>query len=139
MDFHLPQELYATSDYVLDEFEHEHDDDVFYRELREQMMQLTAEDEGDDVDDEEICENKNSNMVAAKQGLNNKFVQQNRGYYNWPENKEDKSAPTWILNLWRNGNGTGVFIPQIVPSHGKNRRRKRKGRKGRTSKKVEEN
>ncbi|KAL3654384.1 hypothetical protein CASFOL_004065 [Castilleja foliolosa] len=135
MDFHLPQELYATSDYVFDEFEHE--DDIFYRELRERVLQLTIEDDGDDVEDEEIFENKNS----TKQGLNNnKCVQQNRGYYNWPVNRdEDKSAPTWISNLWKNGTGTGVFIPQIVPSGRKNRTRKRKGRKGRKSKKVEEN
>ncbi|KAI3467123.1 hypothetical protein Pfo_023786, partial [Paulownia fortunei] len=102
MDFHtsFQQELLT-----FDEFEYE--DDVFYCELRRQVLQLTAEDD----DREEFYENKNSNAVAAagKQGLNNGPC------------GDDHAAPAWILNLWRTGNGTGVFIPQVTQSRRKNR------------------
>lgn len=113
MDFQ--QELQTTNFYLFDEFEYE--DDVFYCEFREQVLELTAEDE-----EEEPYENKKSNM-ARKQSPNYGpcGVSQDRGYYNWPGNKVDHAAPAWILNLWRSGNGTGVFIPQIVQSKKKTR------------------
>ncbi|KAG8382926.1 hypothetical protein BUALT_Bualt05G0130600 [Buddleja alternifolia] len=115
------------------------EDDVFYDELRRQVLQLTAEDDDHNVG-EDIYENNNLNMVEVrKQGPNNgpRSVSQPRCYYNWPENKEDCAAPAWILNLWRTGNGTGVFIPQTVQTRRKNRSRRKKNERGRTYKLVE--
>ncbi|KAG6426136.1 hypothetical protein SASPL_110352 [Salvia splendens] len=115
-------------DFQLDEFEYE--DDVFYSELRKQVMQLTAEDEDDNIE-EHVYKNKNSNTVAArKEGLND-----SRGYYDWHE----MAAPAFIMNLWRTGNGTGVFIPQIVQSKKKNRSRRKRNERGQTYKRAEQN
>ncbi|KAK4410337.1 hypothetical protein Sango_0106700 [Sesamum angolense] len=125
------QELHKTDIYAFDEFEY--DDDVFYKELRRQVLQLTAED--DHHYDDESYENKNPNM--RKQGQNYGATN-DRCYYNWPGNKDDHAAPAWILNLWRTGNGTGVFIPQInAQTRPKNRPRKKNKRGGRTFKGVE--
>uniref|UniRef100_A0A6N2MR97 Uncharacterized protein n=1 Tax=Salix viminalis TaxID=40686 RepID=A0A6N2MR97_SALVM len=35
-------------------------------------------------------------------------------YFIWRERQKTDSVPPWPENLWRNANGTGVFIPQIV-------------------------
>ncbi|GER28504.1 protein bassoon [Striga asiatica] len=130
MDIHtvFPQDLQITDEYEYSFNEFEYEDDDFYHEIREQVLQLTAE---EDNFDEENLEIKNHNTVAAKHGLNNVPAQIKRGYYNWPENRdEENSVPAWIVNLWRCGNGTGVFIPQILPSRRRNRsRKKKKGQK----------
>lgn len=123
MDFHTfpRQEMHKTKVHSFEEYEEE--DDVFYDELRRQVLQLTAEDD-DDVH-EDVYENKILNRIEArKQGPYNGpcSVPQPLCYYNWPGNKEDCAAiPAWMLNLWRSGNGTGVFIPQTVQSRRKNR------------------
>jgi hypothetical protein len=128
----LQQQFHATNVDLFDEFEYD-DDDVFYVELRRRVLQLTAE---DDLDDEDVYVNKNPNTVETrKQGLNDCFfgVTENRGYYNWPGNKEDQTTPAWICSSWRTVNGTGVFIPQTVQSRRKNRsRRKKKNERRRT-------
>ncbi|KAK4399926.1 hypothetical protein Sango_1098700 [Sesamum angolense] len=135
MDFHgyLRQEKHTTKVYSSDQY-FEEDDDTFYDELRRQVLQLTAD------DDEDAYENKilQSRKQGRKQGLHTGpcSVRQPRCYYNWPGNKEDcAAAPAWMLNLWRSGNGTGVFIPQTVQR--KNRSRRKKNEKGRTYKRVE--
>lgn len=104
--------------YMLEEMEYE--DDVFYSELRKQVLQLTAEDEDDDDDQELVYGNKNviSSMVAVRKGGLNDGP---RRYYNWPQSEEGIAAPAWIMNLWKTGNGTGVFIPQIVHTNKKNK------------------
>ncbi|KAG6425254.1 hypothetical protein SASPL_115681 [Salvia splendens] len=112
-------------DFQLQELEYEYD--VFYSELRKQVLQLTAEDDDDDVQEHKI---KNSNAVAAqKEGR--------RGYYDWPQHNEEVAAPTWIMNASITGNGTGVFIPQIVQSRRKNRSRRKRNERGQTNKGVE--
>ncbi|KAL6538938.1 hypothetical protein OROMI_025264 [Orobanche minor] len=126
MDTHnsFPHELYVT--YGDDEFEFEYDDDVFYCELRKQVLQLTAE-EDEDNENAVFCYEKNkiSDMVvAAQQGLNNGIHE--RVYYNWKPKE-----------LGRRGNGTGVFIPQITPTPIKYKPRRKKGKKGRTQEKIE--
>lgn len=111
MDFHgyLRQEKHTTKVYSSDEFEE--GDDVFYDELRRQVLQLTAEDDDDDGGDEDAYKKKIPG--ARRQGPCS--VRRPRCYYNWPGNEEDcAAAPAWMLNLWRSGNGTGVFIPQTV-------------------------
>ncbi|KAL8518287.1 hypothetical protein ACS0TY_009591 [Phlomoides rotata] len=118
MDFQ--QELHTRNVYLVDELGDE--DDVFYSELRKQVLQLTAEDE-----EEEVYENKNLSVVAEhKHGFNN------GSYYDWAGNKEDFAAPVWMLNLWRPGNGTGVFIPQVVQqTKKKNKSRRKRNERGR--------
>ncbi|PIN23698.1 hypothetical protein CDL12_03579 [Handroanthus impetiginosus] len=135
MDFQ--QEFHATNIHSFDEFEY--DDDVFYSELRRQVLQLTAED--DEREEVQLYENKNPNTVTTRKPSANigPFgFSQERGYDNWPVNEEDHSAPAWILNSRRIGNGTGVFIPQVVQSRRKNRPRRKKNERGRTYKRVDE-
>lgn len=89
------------------------EDDSFYDELRRQILQLTAEE--DDVDEDMY---RKKIIEARKQSPLHGPLR----YYDWPGIKEDCIAtPAWMLNLWRSGNGTGVFIPQTLHSSGKNR------------------
>ncbi|KAG6407823.1 hypothetical protein SASPL_130822 [Salvia splendens] len=108
----------------------EEEDDVFYCELRRQVLQLTAED-----DDGDVCEAKA--MKVRKQGPYVGALQP-VCYQGWPGIKEGcgSAAPAWIVNLWRSGNGTGVFIPQGVQSRRTNRSRRKNGR-GKGHKRVE--
>ncbi|EYU40871.1 hypothetical protein MIMGU_mgv1a015666mg [Erythranthe guttata] len=123
MDFNtstttLPQELFHTTNNLysfFDEFDmYADDDDVYYSELERQVLQLTAD---DDEQDQHFDANKNIIISPADKGLivNNVSRVLNGGnYYNWPESQDNLAAPAWISNLWKTGNGTGVFIPQIV-------------------------
>lgn len=97
------------------------EDDLFYAELRRQVLLLTAE------DDEECQESKLPNSdKPIEQRLNTSPVSvlPPGCYYNWSGSDETESVPTWLFNLWKSGNGTGVFIPQII----KSRRRYRPSR-----------
>ncbi|KAL2484764.1 Uncharacterized protein Adt_29520 [Abeliophyllum distichum] len=129
--------MYANNEFSYDKFEEE--DDVFYDELRRQVLLLTAE----DSDDEELRENGTSpNMAEARKHGSiamSSSVNPPGCFYNWSGNKEDYAAPACILNLWRTGNGTGVFIPQIIQSRRRNkpRRKKNKNERGRTFRQVE--
>lgn len=96
--------------------EYKEEDDGFYDDLRRQILQLTNEEEDDDVHKDHVLKNKI--VEARKQGPLHGPLR----YYDWPGIKEDSSAtPAWMLKLWRSGNGTGVFIPQTVQFSGKNR------------------
>ncbi|KAL7132527.1 hypothetical protein ABFS83_12G080100 [Erythranthe nasuta] len=114
------------------------DDDVYYSELERQVLQLTAD---DDEQDQDFDANKNIIISPADKGVivNNVSRVLNGGnYYNWPESKDNLAAPAWISNLWKTGNGTGVFIPQIVlQSRKTNRPRRKRNGRGRTYKRVE--
>ena len=88
------------------------DDEVFYAELRRQVLLLTAEEDDDDVN-ADFPENK----------IRNSFQGSGSGFsgstlhgicFGWFETEEVNAVPSWLVNLWRNGNGTGVFIPRIV-------------------------
>ncbi|CAA0818622.1 Unknown protein [Striga hermonthica] len=86
---------------ILDEYEDEYDD-VFYHELKRQVLLLTAEEE---EEEEEVVSG------ARKQGYGPGIVSGPSFYfYDWPEIKKDNC----VVGLERSGNGTGVFIPQAV-------------------------
>ncbi|KAK9276366.1 hypothetical protein L1049_005899 [Liquidambar formosana] len=107
MDMHTDSSL---------EFE---DDDVFYTDLQRQVLLLTAD------DDEEFLEKKTDNSRnAIKQGYKRSMAGFPTNYSNWEMNENSGLPPAWLSNLWRNSNGTGVFIPHIV----KSRRKQKTGR-----------
>jgi hypothetical protein len=91
-----------------------HDDDP-YAEIRRQILLLTAD------DDEDLPVNSPKSISAAKRSSNSFKASSVTGlqhgvYFNWWEDENTNSVPAWLANLWRNGNGTGVFIPQVVKS-----------------------
>ncbi|KAJ6356924.1 hypothetical protein OIU78_004922 [Salix suchowensis] len=98
MEFHYSNQTRSERQMGADtnlEFEGVEYSDAYYAELGKQILLLTAD------DDEEPG-----------------------SYFNWWERQKTDSVPAWPENSWRsNGNGTGVFIPQIV-----NSRRYRRGR-----------
>lgn len=82
------------------------EDDIFYAEIRRQILLLTADDE-----EEDFPESRNS--WSASEG-SEKGRCYPSGYFNgWDSERSGHSMPNWLSNLWRNGNGTGVFIPKI--------------------------
>ncbi|KAK2971554.1 hypothetical protein RJ640_017923 [Escallonia rubra] len=108
------------------------DHDEFYAELERQILVLTAEDDSDDFVD---CSKVSNSMRAVKHGSSMCVIQPG-SYFDWTEDGNTNSVPTWLLNLWRNGNGTGVFIPHIVNSRRRNKPKKRNNEKGRTYRPV---
>lgn len=98
----------------------DHDqNDVLYAEIRKQIMLLTT----DEVEDEDLHKAKWQNSsIAAKRSSNRltactySAILQPGSYFNWWDNESTNSVPAWLLNLWKNANGTGVFIPQIAKS-----------------------
>ncbi|KAJ7943188.1 hypothetical protein O6P43_032772 [Quillaja saponaria] len=89
------------------------DDDVFYAEIRRQILLLTTE------DNEDFLQTKRSNSISSvnrcSNGLHTCFpvsIKSVSHLSSW-ERENSASTPSWLVNLWKNGNGTGVFIPQI--------------------------
>lgn len=101
------------------------EDDVFYAELRRQILLLTTDEDGDE---DHFLERKHSSSISAgKRGSSHGLTSfssalQPGSYFNWCESENNSNtAPTWLVNLWRYGNGTGVFIPHIVKSRRHNK------------------
>ncbi|MBA0805717.1 hypothetical protein Gohar_005209 [Gossypium harknessii] len=111
-------------DMIKDDHVYEHDeideDDVFFAEIQRQILLLTADD-----DDHQAAGAGVNNPGSRRKAVENLSSSFHHGwYFSWPETD---SVPTWLANLWRTGNGTGVFIPHITTST----RRHRPGRKDR--------
>ncbi|XP_051122125.1 uncharacterized protein LOC127245335 [Andrographis paniculata] len=110
------------------------EDDVFYLELRKQVLQLTEE--LDDEDDGGFIESISETSMKAQKQVPE--PDGSRGFYgwSWPSHTQKGAPPPWTSNLWRignangNGNGTGVFIPQTAKPRRRCRssRRKKNGR-----------
>ncbi|GKV43940.1 hypothetical protein SLEP1_g51173 [Rubroshorea leprosula] len=93
------------------------EDDVFYAVIRRQILLLMAD---DDEDRPERAHRQGSNRIVG--GVSS-GVQAPRSYFTWEKTEKSNSVPTWLVNLWKNGNGTGVSVPYIAET-----RRKRPGR-----------
>ncbi|KAI5678611.1 hypothetical protein M9H77_09561 [Catharanthus roseus] len=103
------------------------EDDLFYEELRKQILLLIAE------DDEDHVQGLQGNMLKTlKKRFNNGPV----CYYNWSGNEATGLVPTWLFDLWKPGNGTGVFIPQIIKSGKRYKPRRKNNERGRIYKPV---
>ncbi|PSR88256.1 hypothetical protein CEY00_Acc31285 [Actinidia chinensis var. chinensis] len=110
------------------------DDDVFYAELGRQILRLTSEDEDENA---EFRKNKHLKS-AAKQGsgFSCSAVPLPGSYFSWSENENANVVPIWLLNLWRHGTGTGVFIPHIAKSIRRHKPGRRNNARGTTYKSV---
>ncbi|CAL5210080.1 unnamed protein product [Lathyrus oleraceus] len=105
------------------EMNSEYEDDVFYVEIKRQILLLTSE------ENEDFVETRSVNVTndGSNYSIGNSLTTPTRKFYLW----ETESPPIWLVNLWRNGKGTGVFIPQVSckenhKSERMNNRRRRK-------------
>ncbi|XP_019168329.1 PREDICTED: uncharacterized protein LOC109164031 [Ipomoea nil] len=122
------------------EFEGGAEPDVFFDELRKQVLQLTAD------DDEEFpgLMKGSSRYLKNQRGPNNKSVVQVGCEYEWTGSMDRSKVPQWLLDLWRTENkdsaamfnGTGVFIPHIVNTRRRSKPRKKNNERGRVYKPV---
>lgn len=94
-------------------FETENEDDTFYAEIKRQILQLTSEDHEDLVETNSFKHIDVTNDGSNRSIYNyNNATKPTRKFYLW-ETDSSGSPPIWLTNLWRNGKGTGVFIPQV--------------------------
>lgn len=87
------------------EFEDD-ENDVFYNELRKQVLLLISE-------DEETHEHKHPVKISKERKSADYSVFMQQGcFFNW-EGDEKEPVPMWLSKLWKPGHGTGVFIPSV--------------------------
>ncbi|MED6170281.1 hypothetical protein PIB30_029400 [Stylosanthes scabra] len=91
------------------------DDDTLYAEIRRQILLLTSE------DNEDLEETRRFDSIrVVKSGSTRSSVyyksewQGSSNFCSWETGSTAGSPPDWLVNLWKNGKGTGVFIPQAV-------------------------
>ncbi|XP_052187355.1 uncharacterized protein LOC127798086 [Diospyros lotus] len=115
------------------------DDDIFYAEIRRQILLLTAE---EDEDNGDLPGTKNSSSARSTKlcsGSGWSAALLPGSYFTWSETQESANVPAWLVSLWRSGNGgngTGVFIPHIVKSRRQQRPKERNNGRGRMYKPV---
>ncbi|KAJ1385284.1 hypothetical protein SESBI_41800 [Sesbania bispinosa] len=111
--------------------ETQYDDDSFYAEIRRQILLLTSE------DNEELLERKRFNPSGVGNGssISNRSVFKSTSspstsshFCSWETNSSG-SPPDWLVSLWKNGKGTGVFIPQAVTGRNNQRQGKMNSRR----------
>ncbi|KAL2324067.1 hypothetical protein Fmac_023125 [Flemingia macrophylla] len=92
----------------------EYEEDTFYAEIRRQILLLTSEDSDD------VHETRSFNPINISNGGSNRSVYSFSSaslpvsnFSLW-ERQGFGSPPLWLVNLWKNGKGTGVFIPQVT-------------------------
>ncbi|KAF7808906.1 uncharacterized protein G2W53_035649 [Senna tora] len=96
------------------------DDDVFYEEIKRQILLLTTEEEEEEEEEknvgflEETKRRFNQTIICNHRGLNGSGYGERSRFCSWEAQNCDGSPPLWLINLWKNGKGTGVFIPQVV-------------------------
>ncbi|KAK2971555.1 hypothetical protein RJ640_017924 [Escallonia rubra] len=127
-------ECYSATNYQLSDEYEKNEDDVLYVELRRQVLLLTADDDDDAFLNTKLPNvkrviKKHANIAAHARMLPG-------GYFSWQENESTNSVPAWLLNLWRNGSGTGVFIPEIAKTTRRNKPRRKNNERGRMYKPV---
>jgi len=94
-------------------FETENEDDTFYDEIKRQILLLTSEDNEDLVETNSFKHIDVTNDGSNRSIYNyNNATKPTRKFYLW-ETDSSGSPPIWLTNLWKNGKGTGVFIPQV--------------------------
>lgn len=91
-------------------FETENEDDTFYAEIKRQILLLTSEDNEDLVESKSFTNDSLNQSICS---FNCATTTPRRNLYLW-EAENVGSPPIWLVNLWKNGNGTGVFIPQVT-------------------------
>lgn len=94
----------------------EYDDDTFYAEIRRQILLLLTS-----ADNEDLLERKRFNPpISVGNGGSIRSVYKRASspaasqFCSWETINSSASPPDWLMNLWKNGKGTGVFIPQAV-------------------------
>ncbi|XP_030548742.1 uncharacterized protein LOC115753995 [Rhodamnia argentea] len=90
------------------------DEDVYYAELKRQILELTAEEDQDEgsLETRHVARAYNDAMKASPSAC-----AKGLGHFNsWEKRNPDSSVPSCIWSSWQKSNGTGVFIPNIVKS-----------------------
>ncbi|KAJ8774705.1 hypothetical protein K2173_017151 [Erythroxylum novogranatense] len=121
------------------ELEAIYEEDAYYADLTRQILLLTADDDGDGNGD--FLESKHSDsLITSKTGHSSNLITcssssalEPASFFSSWQTQEVDSVPTWLLDLWRKSNGTGVFIPQIVKSRRRYKPAARQKKKKRTA------
>ncbi|KAM0983624.1 hypothetical protein ACFX2I_011066 [Malus domestica] len=121
-----------------DESAYVDDDDVFFAEIRSQILALTS-------DNEEFPDSKSAKYDSFSRSVTKRpaghIISSSLGYISWLGNKNSSNyaVPASLAKLWENSNvtGTGVFIPQAVKSRRDCRPRRMNNDRRRTYKRVE--
>ncbi|KAM0964694.1 uncharacterized protein LOC126606377 [Malus sylvestris] len=120
-----------------DESAYVDDDDIFFAEIRRQILALTADNE--DFPDAKSAKYNSFRSNVTKRPAGHS-MSSSLGYISWLENKNSTNyaVPASLAKLWENSDvtGTGVFIPQAVKSRRDCRPRRMNDRR-KTYKRVE--